>query len=391
MLSLYRRHLEDCPHRNKGRNYTKCACPIHCDGHVNDQRVRLSMDTGSWDRARRKLGEIEEELNSPRIRKELHDTADSFLEAREVESSTARKYRRVMARLKDFAKLRSILYLDEVSLELLDDYRASRPLNALSWSKELQLLRTFFAFCQKRKWCPENPAKDMEMPADPKPKPREPYTKEEIDQILSACDQFGKGSYERLRAKALILLLRRYALRISDAATLERERIRDGRIFLHAMKNGASLWLPLWEDVQRALEAVPPPQGTDPGGRYFFWSGLGAREGHIKTVDRTLQAVFRKSGVKRASAHRFRHTLATEILVNGGSIEDAANILGDSPAIIRKHYAKWSTAYQTRTLELLERVHGKASGTSVTRGENVAISPLDGTSKLVLEVGVEPT
>ena len=77
--------------------------------------------------------------------------------------------------------------------------------------------------------------------------------------------------------------------------------------------------------------------------------------------------------------------------MNGGSIEDAANILGDSPAIVRKHYLKWSVAYQTRTLELLERVHGKPSGTSVARGKNQGGSRLDAVPKMVLEVGVEPT
>ena len=46
------------------------------------------------------------------------------------------------------------------------------------------------------------------------------------------------------------------------------------------------------------------------------------------------------------------------MLVNGGSIEDAANLLGHSPKIIRKHYAKWSTAYQQRTVELFRKIHG---------------------------------
>jgi site-specific recombinase XerD len=62
--------------------------------------------------------------------------------------------------------------LDRITLE--DAYRQSRRINALSWSKELQLLRTFFTFCAKRKWRQENPAKDMEMPPDrgSKPGPR---------------------------------------------------------------------------------------------------------------------------------------------------------------------------------------------------------------------------
>jgi hypothetical protein len=45
--------------------------------------------------------------------------------------------------------------------------------------------------------------------------------------------------------------------------------------------------------------------------------------------------------VPGAHAHRFLHTLATEILEAGGTFEDAAEILGNGPNIIRKYYAKW--------------------------------------------------
>src|SRR5208283_5440087 len=69
--------------------------------------------------------------------------------------------------------------------------------------------------------------------------------------------------------------------------------------------------------------------------------------------------MFRASGVRDAHAHRFRcHTLATEIFIKGGTIEDCANILDDSPEIFRKHYAKWSPEHQRRTVDILSRVHG---------------------------------
>ena len=71
--------------------------------------------------------------------------------------------------------------------------------------------------------------------------------------------------------------------------------------------------------------------------------------------------MFKKSGVKRAHAHKFRHTLATELLGQGATCEDVADILGNSPAIIRKHYAKWTAARQARIDSLMEAVH---SGTS---------------------------
>ncbi len=74
-------------------------------------------------------------------------------------------------------------------------------------------------------------------------------------------------------------------------------------------------------------------------------------------VERTLAAVFKKSGVRRAHAHRFRHTLATELLGNGASFSEVADILGNSEQIVRKHYAKWSPARQERIDALMEAVY----------------------------------
>jgi integrase len=45
-------------------------------------------------------------------------------------------------------------------------------------------------------------------------------------------------------------------------------------------------------------------------------------------------------GVQGAHAHRFRHILATELLGRGASFEEVADILGNSPEIVRKHYGK---------------------------------------------------
>jgi hypothetical protein len=117
-----------------------------------------------------------------------------------------------------------------------------------------------------------------------------------------------------------------------------------------------------------------------------IWQGA-SRESYAKTVGRTLQAVFRKSGVEKAISHRFRHTLVNKILAKGGTFEDAATILGDSPAIIRKHYHHWSVETQARTVEVLRRVHG----TFLAHGKNQAVTPLVSGVQMVAEVGVEPT
>jgi hypothetical protein len=42
------------------------------------------------------------------------------------------------------------------------------------------------------------------------------------------------------------------------------------------------------------------------------------------------------------------------------SFEEVADILGNLPEIVRKHYAKWSPARQSRIDDLMERVHSGA-------------------------------
>ncbi|MDE3167107.1 MAG: tyrosine-type recombinase/integrase [Acidobacteriota bacterium] len=98
------------------------------------------------------------------------------------------------------------------------------------------------------------------------------------------------------------------------------------------------------------------PRGAAPDCRYIFWNGITSERAIKGIAERTLAAVFKKSGVAKAHAHRFRHTLATELLGAGASFEEAADILGNSPEIVRKHYAKWSTARQARIDNLMDQV-----------------------------------
>jgi integrase len=91
----------------------------------------------------------------------------------------------------------------------------------------------------------------------------------------------------------------------------------------------------------------------------------------VGIAERALAAVFKKSEVAGAHAHRFRHTLATEILARGGTEQDVADILGVSAAVVRKHYAKWSQARQQRITSLFEAVY---PGTYLVHGKNSPVT-----------------
>lgn len=249
----------------------------------------------------------------------------------------------------------------ELTTPHLDAFRAGRGLKPVTSSKELELLRQFCGFCWDRRWCSENVAKRIKSPRNIKPNDVVPFTTDEVKQIIRACDGIGRGLYERLQARAMILTLRYTALRIGDVALLGRDRIsKEGerwRMFLRTEKTGKPVFLPIPSELKEALDGLPLPRGVGEVNRYFFWNGISSERAMKGIAERSLLAVFRQSLVPRAHAHRFRHTLATELLGNGASFEDVADILGNSPDVVRKHYAKWSPARQARIDDLMERVH----------------------------------
>ena len=264
--------------------------------------------------------------------------------------------------------------MDELDLKVLRGFRISRTLAPTTSARELTILEQFLSYCAEDRWMPQNWALKLKPPKNAKPAEVEPYTQEHVGQILHACDAFGQGAYERLRARAIILLMRRTGLRISDCAMLKKDRVRDGKIQLFTQKTKGHILLPIPLEVQAALDALPAPEGRhghpkDCG--YYFWNGVKSPRTLVSNIHRSLQAVFTKAGLwvprkdpqhhLNAHAHRFRHTLATEILTKGGTLTDVADVLGISEHIARKHYAKWTQARQERIFRLMEQIQRPAA------------------------------
>jgi site-specific recombinase XerD len=78
------------------------------------------------------------------------------------------------------------------------------------------------------------------------------------------------------------------------------------------------------------LDALPLPRNAPQDWPYYFWNGVTSRRSVVGIAERTLAAVFKKSGVKDAHAHRYRHTLATRLLGEGASLQTVADILGNT-------------------------------------------------------------
>jgi site-specific recombinase XerD len=361
MLHIYTRHVRRCSHAAKGIYYHKCGCPKWACGTLPGQSrfYRKSLDTGDVLTAERRIREIEagNQSESKLLMAAIHVWESSL----QIAPSTHVKYFRLLKQLRIWANEHNIFTVRELGIDQLDAFYAERRVSRTTKVREIQTLRSFFDFCVDRRWREDNPARKIKPPKGLKPNEVVPYTQGEITAILAACDRFGKNSYERSRARALVLLLRHAALRIGDAYRLRRDAITEGRIRLYTSKSGIPVNIRLSQDLAFALEVLPPPDPLTQQNEYFFWNGHipatakdGGKKFTVERAERLLRAVFAAAGVKNAHAHRFRHTKATELLARGATMDDVAALLGNSVRICEKHYAKWDTKRQDRLDALME-------------------------------------
>jgi len=412
-MTIWRRHGPDCPERKKGRYSMKCSCPLWGDACVNSVRVlRQSLATRNIRIARRRLGGLlddyleslnagarpsppegnTKQIQAPQIvvRPEPEATApeDDLADLKLLSNATKaylancktngigdeafRKYRNSLNKLVQFTEndeiclKRHVQRVADLKVIDLDRFRAGRKLAPITASKEWETIKSFFEFCVARELCPKNIAAMIKGPTIVDQNDVVPYTPDEINAIIDACSTFGLYGYERKRALAIVLTLRFTALRISDIALLRRDRIshtESGWRIFRTVKNNAAVYLLIPQILVDALNDVPPPRKSGKICRCYFWNGVSKPKSQISEVSETLAAVFRKSGVQDAGAHRFRHTLATELVGEGATFVEVADILGNSPEIVEKHYAKFSQKRQERVDTLMKIIHETAPKT----------------------------
>jgi len=351
MLNIYRRHQKTCKHRSKGRKYRDCLCPIWAQGTLAGEMVRKSLDVRGWQKAQEIARKWEAEgAMRPEHRPDDRVTIDQAqakfmadIEARQLNASTAYKYKMLFRQLESFAQRYSVRFLAELDVDLLGTFRAEWKEGPLSSLKKLDRLRAFFNFAVRRKWVSDNPASELKAPKVPI-RPTMPFTREEVVRALSALEPYGKsaGLRNAQRLRAFVLLLRYSGMRIGDAVKCSTDRITDNRLFLYTQKTGVPVCCVLPEFVTKALEAAPRSSG-----QFFSWTGKSTLHSAIGKWQRRLQRLFALARVPKGHAHRFRDTFAVELLLAGVPLERVSVLLGhQSICVTERHYAPWTRSRQ---------------------------------------------
>ncbi len=247
MLQLYRRHTPDCPFSGKpraarGAKGCKAACPIWVQGSLRGEYIRKALNLRSWEAASELVRSWEASGTIGVVKPDLPTVAEAVTKffadatARQLSKSTISKQKNVLEkRLLSWCSKEGIRLLKRLDVDALRRFRATWPDSPITASRNLERLRNFFGFCLDAGWIPKNPAKAVRPPKTTQ-SPTLPFEPEDFENILAGCDSYSiKGIHRegnRIRFKAMILLLRYSGLRIRDAATLERARIKNGKLFL---------------------------------------------------------------------------------------------------------------------------------------------------------------
>lgn len=186
-------------------------------------------------------------------------------------------------------------------------------------------------------------------------KPTLPFTADEFQRILSACERYG-DNYGRLgrenatRLRALTLLLRYSGLRIRDAVCLPKKKLKGNRLFLYTQKTGVPVFVPLPQFVVDELHSLPRV-----GAEYFFWSGNGKPKSVVSDWQRSFRKLFRIAQIA-GHPHRFRDTFAVELLLAGVPLDQVSVLLGHSSIkVTEKHYAPWVKTRQDQLEDAVRR------------------------------------
>ena len=387
-LILYRRHRKECEggypedHRTSQieenrKGAKRCACLIHVSGTIAGHFKRKQTGTHLWDEAREitdawsAAGSWDTKKPKPVVISQeppsitIVEATDAFVAQRKqrgLAKATEGKYATFVKQLRAFTDSKGYVHMRQLTLPDMDAFYAGWKDNKRAKARKLNKLKTFVKFSLRRKWITEDITIDLEPPEGSSiPANKSPFTDDELHRILAACDQIGgpipagpgHRDWTGEDLKDFILVMVYTGLRISDVATFDTStRLQGNDVFLRMHKTRKELftWIPDWLVVR--LKDREQRNGP----RIFALSKSNSLSVQTERWRLKLAKVFALAGEfsEKPVPHRFRHTFVRILLEKGVPVGDVAELIGDTEAILRKHYARWMPSRQARLTKILQ-------------------------------------
>jgi len=218
--------------------------------------------------------------------------------------------------------------------------RRGAPLRESTFRRRLGMLRMFFVRITEWDW-PDAPAKVPiffgDVPRRSEPLPRF------LDDADFARFMRAVANEPRLARRVAVELLARTGMRVGELCELDADavtRIGDShwlRVPVGKLHNDR--YVPLHPQLVALLDDYCRAYGPHPHGRL-----LSGQQGPLNryAVQRWITAIAKRAGVGHIHPHRLRHTLATQAINRGMSIEAIAALLGHRSLDMTRQYARIS-------------------------------------------------
>jgi hypothetical protein len=172
--------------REHGLTQTALRLPHLSRISSRKKRFRRSLKTRNWQKAlaearQKELDGFKQKIQSPTI----EQACDKFIqdgEARGLREPTLYKFRLLFKQLKQFAADKGLVFVSNLTVDEVRQFRASWPNKNFAARKKFENLRAFLRFCNVSGWIATNPAMALK-PAKTTDRQIVPITKAEFTVI----------------------------------------------------------------------------------------------------------------------------------------------------------------------------------------------------------------
>jgi integrase len=363
---------------------------FHADMLVGETRVRGSLGTRNQDAARRLIHNLESaiaegplssrwrelqtllpcctyrrfagfaDVKPPQLPtwEDLKAAFSIFREQRiklrKLARSTSDRYEVTMREFSEFLIFENITLLQDINRPLVERFKVWRVerINKKKYARgatglvlDAAILHRAFSFAVEIEMVLKNPVRMEGRPGENPQGGAEPFSAAEL---------------LRLREKAgpdllAFLLLRWTGLRGVDAAKLTWQEVYFDRKEIERVtqKRRKKVILPIHTELVFALEAEYERLKPELTSRVLL-NPAKATPMTRPGLYRRMLALGMRGGVSNAHPHRFRDTLAVDMLSRGASPYDVAKMLGDTIDTVEKHYTPFVKELRERVRNILE-------------------------------------
>jgi integrase/recombinase XerD len=372
LITVFVRHTPGCKYA--GDEFCKrCNCRKHLRWTQGGKQHRQKAGTRSWTEAEEQKRRLEDRLagRAPQVdpaetRTPIEEAVRLFMAAKKndgLEKPSLDKLQLSVDRVQSFAVGAGLYFLDDINLTHVSTWPWTNYFKTTHALRNNQSrVKSFFKFFDTAGVLKTNPAKAWKS-VKGKVEQVSGFTAEEYTRILKAVPKCGWPEETQLKMRALVQVMRHSGLAMIDACCLERSQIHHDkghfRIQLKSRQKTSKK-----AHLQPIDNAIPVEVGKDlvavlnGNSRYVFWNYHGEgvasdeqkRAVSEKFFQRYMRTLLDKAGLPEATSHRFRHTLAIEMIRHGATFEDVAAALGNTVGVVAKFYShEWAKVRQGRT------------------------------------------